>query len=74
MEIPTLLLVRFRGDRVCHEHIYWDQASALKQIGALDADGLPVASAEAAEKVLDETRPSNIFMRDAWAESEGKPI
>ena len=74
VEIPTLLLVRFRGDRVCHEHIYWDQASALKQIGALDADGLPVAGAEAAEKVLDETRPSNIFMRDAWAESESKPI
>ena len=74
VEIPTLLLVRFRGDRVCHEHIYWDQASALKQIGALDADGLPVASAEAAAKVLDETRPSNIFMQDAWAESEGKPI
>ena len=74
VEIATLLLVRFRGDRVCHEHIYWDQASALKQIGALDADGLPVAGAEAAAKVLDETRPSNIFMRDAWAESEGKPI
>ena len=74
VEIPTLLLVKFRGDRVCHEHIYWDQASALKQIGALDADGLPVAGAEAAAKVLDETRPSNIFMQDAWAESDGKPI
>ena len=74
VEIPTLLLVKFRGDRVCHEHIYWDQASALKQIGALDADGLPIAGAEAAAKVLDEARPSNIFMQDAWAESEGKPI
>ena len=74
VEIPTLLLVRFRGDRVCHEHIYWDQASALKQIGALDADGLPIAGAEAAAKVLDETGPSNIFMAEAWAESEGKPI
>ena len=74
VEIPTLLLVRFRGDRVCHEHIYWDQASALSQIGALDAAGLPIAGAEAAAKVLDETGPSNIFMQDAWAESEGKPI
>ncbi|MDE0060381.1 MAG: nuclear transport factor 2 family protein, partial [Defluviicoccus sp.] len=74
VEIPTLLLVRFRGDLVCHEHIYWDQASALSQIGALDAAGLPVAGAEAAAKVLDETHPSNIFMQDAWAESEGKPI
>ena len=74
VEIPTLLLVRFRGDLVCHEHIYWDQASALRQIGALDAEGLPIAGAEAAAKVLDETLPSNIFMQDAWAESEGKPI
>ena len=74
VEIPTLLLVRFRGDRVCHEHIYWDQGSALRQIGALDADALPIAGAEAAAKVLDETLPSNVFMADAWAESEGKPI
>ncbi len=74
VEIPTLLVVRFRGDRVCHEHIYWDQGSALRQIGALDADGLPIAGAEAAAKVLDETRPSNIFMQEAWAKSEGKPI
>ena len=74
VEIPTLLLVRFRGDRVCHEHIYWDQGSALRQIGALDAEGLPIAGAEAAAKVLDETLPSNVFMQESWAESEGKPI
>ena len=29
---------------------------------------------EEARKVLDETRPSNIFMQEAWATSEGKPI
>ncbi len=74
VEIPTLLFVRFRGDKVCHEHIYWDQGSALKQIGALDAEGLPIAGAEAAAKVLDENRASNIFMREAWAASEGKPV
>ena len=74
VEIPTLLFVRFRGDKVCHEHIYWDQGSALKQIGVLDAEGLPIAGPEAAAKVIDETRPSNIFMREAWASSEGKPV
>ena len=74
VELATLLLVKFRGDKVCHEHIYWDQASALKQIGVLDADGLPIAGAEAAAKVIDETRPSNIFMQAAWAASEGKPV
>ena len=69
-----MLIVKFRGDKVCHEHIYWDQGSALKQIGVLAADGLPVAGAEAARKVLDEHRPSNIFMADAWAASEDKPL
>ena len=74
VELATVLIVKFRGDRVCHEHIYWDQGSALKQIGVLDADHLPVAGAEAARKVLDETLPSNIFMQDAWATSDGKSI
>ena len=74
VEIPTLLVVKFRGDKVCHEHIYWDQGSALMQIGVLDGEGLPIAGPEAAEKVIDETRPSNIFMQDAWVTSEGKPV
>lgn len=74
VELATVLIVKFRGDKVCHEHIYWDQGSALKQIGVLDTGDLPVAGAEAARKVLDEHLPSNIFMQNAWATSDGKPI
>jgi len=74
VEIATVIIVKFRGDKVCHEHLYWDQGSALKQIGVLDAGDLPIAGPEAARKVLDETRPSNIFMQESWATSEGKPI
>lgn len=74
VEIVTVIIVKFRGDKVCHEHLYWDQGSALKQLGVLDAEGLPLAGAEAARKVLDETLPSNIFMQAAWATSDGKPI
>ena len=74
VEIATVIIVKFRGDKVCHEHLYWDQGSALKQIGVLDADHLPIAGPEAARKVLDETQPSNIFMQKAWATSKGKPI
>jgi carboxymethylenebutenolidase len=74
VEIATVIIVKFRGDKVCHEHLYWDQGSALKQIGVLNAEGLPLAGAEAARKVLDETQPSNIFMQEAWATSEGKPL
>jgi carboxymethylenebutenolidase len=45
--------VRFRGDKLVHEHIYWDQASVLKQIGLLPDASLPVFGAETARKVLD---------------------
>ncbi len=74
VEIATVIIVKFRGDKVCHEHLYWDQGSALKQIGVLDAGNLPLAGPEAARKVLDENMPSNIYMQDAWRTSEGKPL
>lgn len=74
VEIATVIIVKFRGDRVCHEHLYWDQGSALKQIGVLDAGNLPIAGPEAARKVLNENDPSNIFMQEAWATSKDKPI
>ncbi|HET6520032.1 MAG TPA: hypothetical protein VFG47_09470, partial [Geminicoccaceae bacterium] len=68
IEIPLVAVVCFRGDRVYHEHIYWDQASVLVQAGLLDPKLYPVAGAETARKVLDETLPSNTLMA-RWAES-----
>jgi carboxymethylenebutenolidase len=70
VEIPMLGVVRFRGDRLYHEHIYWDQAGVLVQIGLLDPQGLPVAGVESARKLLDESLPSNRLMA-RWAASEG---
>jgi carboxymethylenebutenolidase len=74
VEIPLVAIVQFREGKVAHEHIYWDQASVLVQIGLLDPASLPVAGVETAEKVLDKTRPSNGLMGEAWVRSEGKPI
>jgi len=68
VEVPTVAIVNFRGDKLCHEHIYWDQASVLVQIGLLDPKGLPVAGIDTAKKLLDETRPSNTLM-ERWAEN-----
>jgi carboxymethylenebutenolidase len=68
VEVPLVAIVGFRGDKLCHEHIYWDQASVLVQIGLLDPEGLPVAGIEAAAKLRDETRPSNTLMK-RWADS-----
>jgi carboxymethylenebutenolidase len=69
VEIPMVAVVNFRGNKLYHEHIYWDQASVLVQIGVLDPEGLPVAGIETAKKLLDESLPSNTLMA-RWAESE----
>jgi carboxymethylenebutenolidase len=69
VEIPLVAIVKFRGDKLYHEHIYWDQASVLVQIGKLDPAGLPVAGIETARKLLDENLPSNELMGARWAPS-----
>ena len=71
VEVPTVAIVGFRGDKLCHEHIYWDQAGVLVQIGLLDPMGLPVAGVETAKKVLDQALPSNTLMK-RWPESAPK--
>ena len=63
VEIPLLAVVKFRGDKLYHEHIYWDQASVLVQVGLLDPKLLPVAGIETARKLLDETLPSNALLQ-----------
>ena len=65
-------VVKFEGDKLAHEHIYWDQASVLVQIGLLNPNGLPVAGADTAHKVLDRLLPSNRLM-ERWRTSEAQP-
>lgn len=71
IEVPTIAVVQFRGDKLYNEHIHWDQATALVQIGVLKPDGLPVAGIETAKKLLDEHLPSNTLM-PTWKKSGGK--
>jgi carboxymethylenebutenolidase len=63
VEIPLVAIVRFREGKLAHEHIYWDQASVLVQVGLIDPAKLPVAGIESARKVLDHTLPANALMR-----------
>jgi carboxymethylenebutenolidase len=46
VEIPLVAIVKFRDGKLAHEHIYWDQASVLKQIGLLTDPQLPVFGVE----------------------------
>jgi carboxymethylenebutenolidase len=65
VEVPLVVIVRFRDGKLAHEHIYWDQASVLVQIGLIDPANLPVAGIESARKVLDPTLPANALMKRA---------
>ena len=74
IEVPLVAIVNFRGEKLYHEHIYWDQASVLSQIGWLDSAGLPVAGVETAKKLLDESLPSNELIGCALSPPAGAPI
>jgi carboxymethylenebutenolidase len=76
VEIPLVAIVRFRDGKLAHEHIYWDQASVLVQVGLLDPANLPVVGVESAKKVLDPSLPANELMQraEASAHPTGKKI
>jgi carboxymethylenebutenolidase len=70
VELAVAAVVGVRDGRVSHEHIYWDQASILVQVGALDPAGLPVTGADQARKMLDRSLPPNRLI-PGWAGETG---
>ncbi len=59
VEVAVVAIVQFRDGKLAHEHIYWDQASVLVQVGLLDPGKLPVVGVESARKAIDPNLPSN---------------
>lgn len=70
VEVALVAIIGFREGKVSHEHIYWDQASVLVQLGLLDASRLPVAGRESAAKLRDASLPSNQLIERAAAPPE----
>lgn len=58
IEVPFIAVVNVRGDRLYHEHITWDHASALRQIGWLP-EALPYQPAEPAHPINGHTNGVN---------------
>jgi carboxymethylenebutenolidase len=52
VELPHVVVMKFEGNKILHEHIYWDQASLLVQIGLIDSKSLPVTGIEQARNLL----------------------
>jgi carboxymethylenebutenolidase len=65
VEVALVVIVQFRDGKLAHEHIYWDQASVLAQLGLLDPQKLPIAGVESARKVLDPALPANALIQRA---------
>ncbi len=57
--LPHVVVMGFDGDKVSYEHVYWDQASLLVQVGLLDPTGLPVTGADQAAVLTDPSAPLN---------------
>lgn len=44
VEVLVVSIVAVKGGKLYQEHVYWDQASVLVQLGLLDAKLLPQAA------------------------------
>ena len=58
VEMAVAVIVGFKDGKISHEHIYWDQAGVLVQVGLLNPAGLPVSGAESSRKVLNPKLPA----------------
>ncbi|PHQ80314.1 MAG: hypothetical protein COB66_05075 [Coxiella sp. (in: Bacteria)] len=64
VEVALVAIIRFKDGKVAHEHIYWDQASVLVQVGLLDQSTLPVVGIEGAQKAADvHAHASNVLIK-----------
>ena len=45
--------MKFENNKIAHEHVYWDQASVLIQIGLLNNEGIPISGIEQAKRLLE---------------------
>lgn len=51
VELPHVVIMKFSNDKILHEHIYWDQASLLVQIGLLESKNLPIKGIEQSRRL-----------------------
>lgn len=65
VEVPHVVVVGFDNGKIAYEHVYWDQASVLIQVGLLDASTVPALGVEQARKLLDRSLPSNLLIERA---------
>jgi carboxymethylenebutenolidase len=58
LAVPHVGIIGFEGGKIASEHIYWDQAMVLLQLGLLDGS-LPVMGTDQKDRLLDPGAPAN---------------
>jgi carboxymethylenebutenolidase len=67
VRLGVCVVAGFRDGKLTHEHIYWDQACLLVQVGLLNPAGLPMTGAEQADKLLaPRAIPANTLLGPDW--------
>jgi carboxymethylenebutenolidase len=60
-EVAFVVIVGVENGKVSYEHIHWDQANLLVQLGLIDPKGLPLTGAGAVAKLRDASVPDPFF-------------
>jgi carboxymethylenebutenolidase len=53
VEIGLVAIIRFENDKITSEHLYWDHASLLAQLGVIDQNKVPVRGVESPRTLLE---------------------
>jgi carboxymethylenebutenolidase len=59
--VPHVGIVAFEDGKISSEHIYWDQATVLLQLGLLEP-GLPALGADQADRLSNPDAPANTLI------------
>ncbi|MGH6795810.1 MAG: nuclear transport factor 2 family protein [Methylocella sp.] len=62
LAVPHVGIIAFEDGKIRSEHIYWDQATVLLQLGVIEGN-LPVLGADQVDRLLNPEAPANMLIK-----------
>ena len=63
IEVPHVGVIAFKDGKISSEHIYWDHATVLLQLGVLQGE-FPILGADQGERLLNPAAPANRLIKN----------
>ena len=60
-EVAFVVIVGIESSKVSHQHIHWDQANLLVQLGLINPEGLPLTGTGAVAKLRNPGLPDSFY-------------